>query len=310
MKTNKLGSLDVSVLGIGCNNFGMKNDEAESIKVVHASLDAGINFFDTADIYGGTLSETYLGAALRDRRDQAIVATKFGMQVDESRKGAHPEYIKQAVEDSLQRLQMDYIDLYQLHTPDDSVPIADTLGALNDLVVAGKVKEIGCSNFSAEQLHEANQAAGAGAKFISVQNEYSLLFRGDEAEIFPACADLGIGYLPYFPLANGMLTGKYRKGQPFPGGSRLESNEMFKQYYGHYFAEEVLDKVEALISYAGDHGHSILELALAWLLAQDVVPSFTVGASSADQAVANAKAVNWDLSAEQVQEISQLAPAA
>jgi len=290
MKTNKLGSLDVSVLGIGCNNFGMKNDEAESIKVVHASLDAGINFFDTADIYGGTLSETYLGAALRDRRDQAIVATKFGMQVDESRKGAHPEYIKQAVEDSLQRLQMDYIDLYQLHTPE--------------------VKEIGCSNFSAEQLHEANQAAGAGAKFISVQNEYSLLFRGDEAEIFPACADLGIGYLPYFPLANGMLTGKYRKGQPFPGGSRLESNEMFKQYYGHYFAEEVLDKVEALISYAGDHGHSILELALAWLLAQDVVPSFTVGASSADQAVANAKAVNWDLSAEQVQEISQLAPAA
>lgn len=308
MQTNKLGSLDVSVLGIGCNNFGMKNDEAESVQVVHASLDAGINFFDTADIYGGTLSETYLGVALKDRRDQAVVATKFGMQVDENRKGAHPDYIKQAVEDSLQRMQMDYIDLYQLHTPDESVPIADTLGALNDLVVAGKVREIGCSNFSADQLREAESAA-SGAKFISVQNEYSLLFRRDETDVFQACRDTKVGYLPYFPLANGMLTGKYRKGQAFPEGSRLESNEMFKQYYGHYFAEGNLDKVEALIGYAEDHGHTLLELALAWLLAQDVVPSFTVGASSAKQAQSNAAAMNWELSADQVSEINKLAPA-
>ena len=309
MKKNKLGSLDVSVLGIGCNNFGMKTEETESIKVVHASLDNGINFFDTADIYGATVSEKHLGEALKGRRDDAIIATKFGMQVDESKKGAHPDYIKQAVEDSLQRLQTDYIDLYHLPTPDDSVPIADTLGALNDLVSAGKVKEIGCSNFSAKQLHEAHQASGTGAKFVSVQNEYSLLFRKDEAEVFPACEQLNIDYLPYFPLANGMLTGKYRKGQPFPGGSRLESNEMFKQYYGHYFADEVLDKVEGLITYAGDHGHTILELALAWLLAQSTVPSFTVGASSADQAISNAASINWDLTAEQVAEISQLAPA-
>lgn len=307
MKTNKLGSLEVSVLGIGCNNFGMKLDEADSVEVVHASLDVGINFFDTADIYGGTLSEKYLGVALKDRRDQAVVATKFGMQIDENRKGAHPDYIKQAVEDSLQRLQMDYIDLYQLHTPDDSVPIADTLGALNDLVIAGKVREIACSNFSVDQLREAAQAAGSGAKFVSVQNEYSLLFRRDEAEVFPACAELKIGYLPYFPLANGMLTGKYRKGQEFPEGSRLGSNEMFKQYYGHYFADQNLDKVEALISYAGDHGHSILELTMAWLLALDVIPSTTVGASSAAQAVANAAAIGWTLSPEQLEQVGKLA---
>ena len=213
MDHRSIGSLRVSVVGLGCNNFGMRIDATASERVVHAALDAGINFFDTADIYGSTKSEEFLGRALAGRRDRAIVATKFGMAVDEQRKGARPEYVTRACDDSLRRLGVDHIDLYQLHQPDPSVPIADTLGALDGLVKAGKVREIGCSNFSADQLEEAERATKPNAsQFVSVQNEYSLLHREPERSVLPACERLRLAFLPFFPLASGLLTGKLEPG--------------------------------------------------------------------------------------------------
>src|SRR6266850_6657111 len=211
MQTRTIGSLSVSIVGLGCNNFGMTIDQQQSADVVHAALDAGINFFDTADMYGGTNSERFLGKALGTRRNEAIVATKFGLNAGaEFPGGSKPEYVRKAADASLKRLSIDRIDLYQLHKPDPSVPIADTLAAMNDLVKAGKIREIGCSNFSVAQLREAEAAVKAGAaKFVSVQNEYSLLHREPEHEVLPECARAGLAFLPYFPLANGLLTGKY-----------------------------------------------------------------------------------------------------
>ena len=222
VQTRRIGSLDVSVVGIGCNNFGRRLDAAGTAAVVHAAFDNGVNLLDTADMYSLGQSEEYIGKALGSRRSEAIIATKFGMKMDEEKHGAKPAYIKQAVEDSLKRLNIDVIDLYQLHTPDPTVPIADTLGALDDLVKAGKVREIGCSNFSAEQLREAEAAVPAGgARFVSVQNQYSPLQREPEASVLPECERLNVGFLPYSPLANGLLTGKFRQGQPVPEGTRI-----------------------------------------------------------------------------------------
>ena len=236
MLTRLIGSLDVSVIGLGCNNFGRRLDPDATTKVVDAAIDEGINFFDTADIYGSTRSEDYLGNALGKRRRDVIVATKFGMAVDEKRRGARPEYVLQAAEDSLRRLGTDYIDLYQLHEPDKNVPIADTLGALDQLVQAGKVREIGCSNFTVDQLREAESAAGPkAARFVSVQNEYSVFHRQPELDILPECSATGMAFLPYFPLANGLLTGKYRKGQAAPEGSRIGSG-----WHGELFTPENL----------------------------------------------------------------------
>ncbi|HSU97253.1 MAG TPA: aldo/keto reductase, partial [Gemmatimonadaceae bacterium] len=209
----RIGSLEVSTVGLGCNNFGGRLDEQATARVVHAALDAGINFFDTADIYGSTDSERFLGRALGSRRSEAVVATKFGMRNDQVAGGAKPEYVTRAADASLERLNIDRIDLFQLHQPDPSVPIADTLAAMNDLVQAGKVREIGCSNFSVEQLREAHTAVKDGAaKFVSVQNQYSLLHREPEKGVLPECERLGLAFLPYFPLANGLLTGKYARG--------------------------------------------------------------------------------------------------
>jgi aryl-alcohol dehydrogenase-like predicted oxidoreductase len=225
MELRSIGSLRVSVVGLGCNNFGMRIDAGATERVVAAALDAGINFFDTADIYGSTKSEEFLGRALGRRRGEAIVATKFGMAVDDKRRGAKPDYVRRAADDSLKRLGTDYIDLYQLHQPDADVPIADTLGAMNDLVTAGKVKEIGCSNFSAEQLDEAARATTPGAaRFVSVQNEYSLLHREPEKSVLPACERLGMAFLPYFPLASGLLTGKLEPGKRRPQTVGCPSN--------------------------------------------------------------------------------------
>src|SRR5437764_6171370 len=196
----KLGSLEVTVVGLGCNNFGMRCDEERSPKVVHAALDAGINFFDTADIYGGTKSEEFVGRALQSRRGEAVIATKFGGKIDDERHGAKPEYVRRAAEDSLRRLGTDHIDLYQLHMPDPETPIAETLGALNELVQAGKVREIGCSNFSVEQIRAAEAAVPPGGKrFVSVQNHYSLFHRDPERDVLPECERLGLAFLPYFP---------------------------------------------------------------------------------------------------------------
>jgi len=300
----RIGSLDVSVVGIGCNNFGRRLDEAATAKVVNAAIEEGINFFDTADTYGGTNSERFLGKALGKRRDDVIVATKFGMKVDEQRKGARPEYVKQACEDSLRRLNTDYIDLYQLHTPDESVPIADTLGALDDLVKAGKVREIGCSNFSGDQLHEADSAVQiGGARFVSVQNEYSLLHREPGKGVLIECAALNISFIPFFPLANGLLTGKYRKNQPLPEGSRMTTG-----WNARLLTDENLDKVEKLIAFAESHGHTILELAFSWLLSREMVSSVIAGATSPGQVHANANAPVWDLTEAELEEVNRIVP--
>jgi len=293
MQTRRIGSLTVSTVGLGCNNFGMTIDEHRSAEVVHAALDAGINFFDTADIYGGTKSEEFLGKALAGRRNQAVIATKFGMRVDASRQGgAKPDYIRQSVEGSLKRLGTDRIDLYQLHTPDPKVPIDETLAALGNLVKAGKVREIGCSNFSPEQLQAAETAVKAGAaRFVSVQNQYSLLHREPEVGVLPACEQLGLSFLPYFPLANGLLTGKYSKGVPPPSGTRMAMSWAAAGLTERNFA--VLD---ALRGIAERNGRTLLELAFSWLLRFPAVASVIAGATTADQIRANANAAGWTIS--------------
>ena len=306
MNTRRIGSLDVSVVGLGCNNFGSRLDADATARVVDAALDAGINFLDTADIYGGTRSEQFLGRALKGRWGRVIIATKFGMKVDENRRGAKPSYVKQAVDDSLQRLGTDHIDLYQLHTPDPTVPIADTLGALNDLVQAGKVREIGCSNFSSEQLHEAEEAVRPGAaRFVSVQNEYSMIHREPEHDVLATCRELGMAFIPYFPLASGLLTGKYRQGQPAPKGSRIGSGS-----HADLLNDENLSLVERLIAFSQARGHTILELAFSWLLTRDTVASVIAGATKPEQVQANARAAGWTLSADDLTELHQILPAA
>ena len=301
MEKRRIGSLEVTVVGIGCNNFGWRIDADAAAAVVNAALEQGVNFFDTADIYGEGRSEEYLGRALAKRRNQAIVATKFGMKLDEQRVGARPEYVMRAVEDSLRRLGTDYIDLYQLHKPDPAVPIADTLGALNQLVGAGKVREIGCSNFPAEQIREAEQAARGGARFVSVQNEYSLLTRKPEADVLPECERLGLAFLPYFPLANGLLTGKYRLGQAPPTGSRG------KDAFGpKVFTDRNLEIVESLLRFAESRGHTLLELAFSWLAQRPAAASVIAGAKSPEQVRANASAAGWKLSGADFEEINRI----
>ena len=300
-----IGSLTVSEIGLGCNNFGMGLDVARTQAVVDAALDAGINFFDTADIYGGAKSEEFLGRALAGRRQRVVVATKFGMPLDDQRKGARPDYVRRAVEDSLRRLSVDQVDLYQLHTPDPETPIADTLGALNDLVRAGKVREIGCSNFSASQLREAEAVVAQGAaRFISVQNEYSLLQREPEREVLAECDRLGVTFLPYFPLASGLLTGKYARGLPPPAGSRLTHAWAASRFW----SDERLAGVEALTQFAASRGHSILELAMSWLLHRPVVASVIAGATSPEQVQANARAGAWRLTDAELAEIDRIVP--
>jgi aryl-alcohol dehydrogenase-like predicted oxidoreductase len=290
MNTRRIGSLSVSVVGLGCNNFGMTIDERQSADVVHAALDAGINFFDTADIYGGTESERFLGKALGARRKDAVIATKFGMRAnDDFQGGAKPAYVKRAADASLKRLNIDRIDLYQLHKPDSSVPIAETLAAMNELVQAGKVREIGCSNFSVAQLQEADKAVKAGAvKFVSVQNQYSLLHREPEQDVLPECERLGLAFLPYFPLANGLLTGKYVRGVAPAKGTRMGMAWAASGLTDRNFAI-----VEGLSAIAKGSGHSMLELAFSWLLRNDVVASVIAGATRPEQVRANAAAASW-----------------
>jgi aryl-alcohol dehydrogenase-like predicted oxidoreductase len=303
MERRSIGSLPVSVVGLGCNNFGMRIDAEATDRVVAAALDAGINFFDTADIYGSTRSEEFLGRALGRRRREAIVATKFGMAVDDTRRGARPDYVRRAADDSLKRLGSDYIDLYQLHQPDPDVPIAETLGAMNDLVKAGKVKEIGCSNFSAEQLDEASRATQPGAaRFVSLQNEYSLLHREPEPGVLPACARLGLAFLPYFPLASGLLTGKYEPGKAPPRDSRLSL-----QWTSRFTTEKNVRIAEGLKAFAASRGHTLLELAMSWLASRPQVASVIAGATSPEQVRANAAAVNWAVTPEELGAIDRLA---
>ncbi|XXU43087.1 aldo/keto reductase [Sorangium sp. So ce1014] len=309
MEKRRIGSLDVSVVGLGCNNFGGRIDEQRTAAVVDAALDAGINFFDTADIYGGTRSEELLGRALGGRRSQVIIATKFGLPLDDERKGgAKPAYIQRAVEDSLRRLGTDWIDLYQIHRPDPETPIGDTLEALDALVRAGKVREIGNSNFSASQLRGAEEATRPGAaRFVSVQNEYSLLQREPEREVLAESERLGLAFLPYFPLASGLLSGKYLPDRPAPAGARLSAPD--GGLTARFLTEQNRSAAAALAAFASSRGHTLLELAFSWLAGRPTVASVIAGATSPEQVRANAAAVSWRLTADDLQQLDRLAPA-
>jgi aryl-alcohol dehydrogenase-like predicted oxidoreductase len=302
METRSIGQLQVSVVGLGCNNFGGRIDYDATVAVIDAALDAGINFFDTADVYGnGGNSEEFMGRALKGRRDQVILATKFRHKMEGQGEGASPEYIRTAIEASLRRLNTDVIDLYQIHRPDPDTPIADTLGALDELVKAGKVREIGCSNFSAEQLREAETAVQSGAaRFESVQNHYSLLTRDPENDgVLAECERQGLGFLPYFPLERGLLTGKFRQGEAVPQGTRLSNQP-------EQLSDARLGIAEKLIGFAEARGHTVLELAFSWLLARPVVSSVIAGATKPEQIHSNVKAASWSLTAADLQEIDAL----
>ncbi|HTB11059.1 MAG TPA: aldo/keto reductase [Bryobacteraceae bacterium] len=305
LERRKIGSLEVSLTGLGCNNFGWRIDAEESTRVVETALECGVNFFDTADIYGDGRSEEYLRRALAGRRHTAIIATKFGAKLNETHHGASSKYVRQAAEESLRRLRTDYIDLYQLHEPDPDTPIDDTLGALNELVREGKVREIGCSNFSAGQIREAERSvghtAGLGARFVSVQNEYSLVQREPEAEVLPECRRLGLAFLPYYPLASGLLTGKYRRTQPLPRGSRGASG-----FGPNFFGDKHVRQAERLIQFAVERGHSVLDLAFSWLAADSAVASVIAGAVSPSQVRANAAAPFWKLDPEDMRDIDKV----
>ncbi|WP_327302624.1 aldo/keto reductase [Streptomyces sp. NBC_01298] len=314
MRHLPLGSsgLQVSAIGLGCNNFGGRLDARATRAVVDAALDAGITLLDTADIYGGAGgSESHLGEALKGRRDQVVLATKFGYDGVDMGYGpaagsrAGRAYIRRAVEASLTRLGTDHIDLYQLHSPDPAVPVAETLAALTELVTEGKIRYIGHSNFSGWQLAEAAHVARetGAAPFVSAQNEWSLLQRSAERELVPAALHYGVGVLPYFPLANGLLTGKIRRGAPVPAGSRLEGRDA-------YLTDERLDIVEALAVLAEKHGRTVLELAIGWLSAQPGCASVIAGATSAEQVRANAAVADRPLDAELLAEVDAVAEAA
>ncbi|MHB8748047.1 MAG: aldo/keto reductase [Aggregatilineales bacterium] len=303
METRTIGSLTVSVIGLGCNNFRRRLDFNDSANVINSAIEAGITFFDTADVYGSGQSEDFIGRVLGPRRKDIVLATKFGNLMEGQGQGASASYIQKAVEASLQRLGTDYIDLYQLHTPDPTVPIAETLGALNDLVRAGKVREIGCSNYSEDELRAAEGAVRPGAvRFVSIQNEYSLLKRDAEQDVLPECVRTGIAFLPYFPLRSGLLTGKYRKGLPTPEGTRLTSGE---RYLG-WLNDKDLALAESLIQFAESKEHTILELAFAWLLRWPVIASVIAGATKPDQVQANVAAAGWHLTATDLAEIDAI----
>lgn len=302
MQTRKVGSLQVSVVGLGCNNFGWRIDAEASAKVIDAAIESGVTFFDTADRYGKGQSEDFLGRALGKRRDQIILATKFGMEMEKGQQGASPKYVLEAVDASLRRLRTDRIDLYQLHQPDPKTPITDTLGALDELVRAGKVREIGCSNFSVAQIREAADASQGRAQFVSVQNEFSLFHREPETNgVLPECERRRLAFLPYFPLASGLLTAKYREGKKLPEGSRAADG-----WGPKVFTEQNLAIVELLIEFAESKGHTILELAFSWLLSHKPVASVIAGASKPEQVRANAKAADWQLAADDLAQIDAI----
>ena len=307
MKVRRLGNsgLKVSVVGLGCNNFGMRIDQAQTQAVVDAALDAGITLFDTADIYGGTKSEEFLGKALGTRRHEIVLASKFGMQIgqDPKKRGGSRKWIMQAVEDSLRRLNTDYIDLYQHHQPDADTPVDETLRALDDLVTQGKVRYHGNSNYSGWQIADADWSAAGQTRFVSAQNLYSLLERDVEREVLPACDHFGLGFLPFFPLASGLLSGKYRRGEPPPEGTRLAAWGARGQAA---LSDATFDRVEALEAWAGERGHTLLELAFAWLLGHQAVSSVIAGATTPEQVRANAATAGWALTPDDVAEVGKL----
>jgi aryl-alcohol dehydrogenase-like predicted oxidoreductase len=292
MELQPLGDsgIEVSRVGLGCNNFGGRIDKEQARAVVDAALEAGVTFFDTAHSYGDGRSEEFLGELLEGRRDRVVLATKFGAMRESAgdlRKGSR-EYLRRSLGESLQRLRTDRIDVFYFHFPDPETPLAETLGAMQELVDEGVVRAIGCSNFSAAQLREADGLARDSGKpgFAALQNRYNLLEREVEQEVLPLCRELGVGFVPYFPLASGLLTGKYERGVPPPEGSRLAGGSMGAP-------EDPWDRIEALESFARERGRTLLELAIGGLASQPAVASVIAGATSAEQIRANAAAGAW-----------------
>ncbi|AWN23513.1 aldo/keto reductase [Deinococcus irradiatisoli] len=307
MEQRMLGNsgLKVSAVGLGCNNFGGRLDQAATNAVVRAALSQGITLFDTADVYGNRGgSEEMLGKALGKERAAIMLASKFGHDMGPEGKGAAPAYIRKALDASLRRLGTDYLDLYQLHVPDPATPLADTLGTLNELVKEGKVRAVGCSNLSAAQVREAASLAKEHhwTPFISAQDEYSLLVRDIEDELIPVLSDLEMGLLPYFPLASGLLSGKYQPGH-IPEGTRFASSQGAQD---RYMTPENWNKVGQLRQFAESRNHTLLELAFSWLAAQPVVSSVIAGATKPEQIEQNVKAADWQLSAEELSEIDRI----
>jgi len=309
--------LRISIAGLGTNNFGARIPLERAREVIDAALDRGVNFFDTADVYGdGGGSESAIGELLGARRPQVVIATKFGMPLDRAggktrlKSGASRSYILTAVEASLRRLRTDWIDLYQIHRPDPHTPIEETLRALDHLVQSGKVRYIGLSNYAAWQATEAQwltRTLGL-TRLISSQNEYSLLNRGIEAELLPALSHSGLGLLPYFPLAGGLLTGKYQRGAAAPAGTRFARNDAWRT--SGFFKPENFSLIEKLQAFAAAREHTLADLALAWLAAQPAVASVIAGATSAEQVIANVKSVTWQLTADDLVAVDALlAPA-
>ena len=309
MEHRRLGStgLYVSEVGLGCNNFGGRLDQAATEQVVHAALDHGITLFDTADIYGGSDSEVFVGSALGSRRKEVVVATKFGLPMGEGLllKGGSRRYIFNAVEDSLSRLQTDYIDLYQMHFPDPSTPIEETLRALDDLISQGKVRYIGCSNFLGYQIADAAWIASKHHlnPFVSAQNHMNLFERATLPEIIPACEHFGLGQLPYFPLASGLLTGKYKRDMPPPANARLSTGSRSAQAA---LSESNFARIDALTAFAKDRNRSLIELAFGWLLSFPEVSSVIAGATSSEQITSNVENSTLRLDAGEMAEVLEL----
>jgi aryl-alcohol dehydrogenase-like predicted oxidoreductase len=306
--TRALGAsgIAVSALGLGCNNFGGRIGFDASRRVIHAALDRGVTFFDTADVYGERGgSEEILGRVLGPRRRDVVIATKFGMAMGDGLTGASSRYVARALDASLKRLGTDYVDLYQIHFPDPATPIEETLSALDVLVRQGKARAIGCSNFAIFQLVDASRTSNSNdlARFVSCQNEYSLLNREAEQEILPIVAAYGMAFLPYYPLAGGFLTGKYRRGAAMPDGARLTGNPRQAE---RTMTERNWRLVEKLSAFAAARGHTLGELAIAWLLSRPVIASVIAGATTLEQIEANVRAATWTLSSEDVDAIDDL----
>jgi aryl-alcohol dehydrogenase-like predicted oxidoreductase len=305
MRKRRLGEEgpEVSVVGLGCNNFGMRVDLEGTRAVVDAAVDAGVTLFDTADIYGNKGgSESYLGEVLEGRRDGVVLATKFGGDMGDGTKARGSRaYIHKAIEESLQRLRTDVVDLYQYHTPDNVTPFDETFGALDELVRAGKVRYVGHSNLTAAQIEEVDAICREQgfARPVSAQNRYSLLRREAEQELLPTCVRLGLGVLPYFPLASGLLTGKYRRGEEGPEGTRLAARE-------DVFTDETFDRLEALEEFAQERRLTLLQVAIGGLLAQPAIASVIAGATKAEQMRANVEAAEWEPTPEDLAALNAL----
>lgn len=308
MEYRKLGrsGLEVSVIGLGGNTFGMACDKDQTANVIAAAKDAGINTIDTADVYSRGVSEEYVGAAIQGERDDWVVMTKFAMQMGKGRNwsGGSRRYIRRAVEASLKRLDTDYIDVYQMHQPDPETPLEETMSALHDLVTAGMVRYIGCSNFAGWQVAEANWIAKhyGWTPFISSQPSYNMINRGIEREHVPACARFGLGLVPWGPLAGGFLTGKYTRGEEFPEGTRMASSEWARAV----LTDRNWDRLEGLQAFASERGLSMPDLAMGWLVAQPTIATVIAGATRVEQVAENAKASDVTFTAEDLTRIDEI----